>query len=219
MKILQYILVPFIIFSYSSFLKSEDIKILFGWKTSSGFLLKNFGDKNIHPQYKGEVKNSKPNSEIYLKCMIKAEVNPNETVIVEDSHIGRKGALSSGAYLCGVEDSDDVSYEKIKNNECLSLLKVTIKTGRTHQIRVHSAENKNPIFGDKKYGGGKNKAKGYIPEVSKKFTDAILNFDRHALHAKKITFIHPNTDDELSIDAPIPKDILKLQKQLKIINE
>ena len=61
-----------------------------------------------------DVKNPKPNSEIYLRCMIKAEVNPNETVIVEDSHIGRKGALSSGAYLCGVEDSLDVSYEKIK---------------------------------------------------------------------------------------------------------
>ena len=61
-----------------------------------------------------DVTNPKPNSEMYLKCMIKAEVNPNETVIVEDSHIGRKGALSSGAYLCAVEDSDDVSYDKIK---------------------------------------------------------------------------------------------------------
>ena len=61
-----------------------------------------------------DVKNPKPNSEIYLRCMIKAEVNPNETVIVEDSHIGRKGALSSGAYLCGVENSMDVSYDKIK---------------------------------------------------------------------------------------------------------
>ena len=61
-----------------------------------------------------DVKNPKPNSEIYLRCMIKAEVNPNETVIVEDSHIGRKGVLSSGAYLCGVENSVDVSYDKIK---------------------------------------------------------------------------------------------------------
>ena len=61
-----------------------------------------------------DVKTPKPNSEIYLKCMIKAEVNPNETVIVEDSHIGRKGALSSGAYLCAVEDCDDVSYDKVK---------------------------------------------------------------------------------------------------------
>ena len=61
-----------------------------------------------------DVNNTKPNSEIYLRCMIKVGVNPNEAVIVEDSHIGRKGALSSGAYLCAVEDSFDVSYEKIQ---------------------------------------------------------------------------------------------------------
>jgi HAD superfamily hydrolase (TIGR01509 family) len=61
-----------------------------------------------------DVTNPKPNTEMYLKCMIKAGVDPNETVIVEDSHIGRKGALNSGAYLCAVEDSADVSYDKIK---------------------------------------------------------------------------------------------------------
>tara|TARA_R110000744_G_scaffold10219_3_gene31938 strand:- start:2989 stop:4362 length:1374 start_codon:yes stop_codon:yes gene_type:complete len=61
-----------------------------------------------------DVINPKPNTEMYLKCMIKAGVNPIETVIVEDSHIGRKAVLSSGAYLCAVEDSSDVSYEKIK---------------------------------------------------------------------------------------------------------
>ena len=61
-----------------------------------------------------DVRNAKPNSEMYLKCMIDSQVNPNETVIVEDSHIGRKAALSSGAYLCAVEDSYDVSYEKMK---------------------------------------------------------------------------------------------------------
>ena len=61
-----------------------------------------------------DVNNPKPNSEMYLRCMIKAGVNPSETVIVEDSHIGRKGALSSGAHLCAVEDSNDVSYEKVK---------------------------------------------------------------------------------------------------------
>ena len=61
-----------------------------------------------------DVNKPKPNSEIYLKCMIKAGVNPNETLIVEDSHIGRKGAISSGGILCGVKDTDDVTYEKIK---------------------------------------------------------------------------------------------------------
>ena len=57
-----------------------------------------------------DVKNPKPNSEMYLRCMIKAEVNPNETLIIEDSHIGRKGAISSGGILCGVKDTKDVTY-------------------------------------------------------------------------------------------------------------
>ena len=61
-----------------------------------------------------DVTNPKPNSEIYLRCMIKSEVNPNETLIVEDSHIGRKGAISSGGVLCGVKDTNDVTYDKIK---------------------------------------------------------------------------------------------------------
>ena len=74
-----------------------------------------------------DVKNPKPNSEIYLKCMIKAGVNPNETVIVEDSHIGRKGALSSGAYLCAVEDCSDVSYEKVKRSINLANEKEEVK--------------------------------------------------------------------------------------------
>ena len=74
-----------------------------------------------------DVKNPKPNSEMYLKCMIKAGVNPNQTVIVEDSHIGRKGALSSGAYLCAVEDCDDVSYDKVKRTIDLANEKEEVK--------------------------------------------------------------------------------------------
>ncbi len=61
-----------------------------------------------------DVTNPKPNSEMYLRCMIKAGVNPNETLIIEDSHIGRKGAIASGGVLCGVKDTSDVTYDKIK---------------------------------------------------------------------------------------------------------
>jgi HAD superfamily hydrolase (TIGR01509 family) len=61
-----------------------------------------------------DVKNPKPNSEMYLQCMIKAGVSPRETIIVEDSHIGRKAAIDSGAYLFPVKDSKDVKYEQIK---------------------------------------------------------------------------------------------------------
>ena len=62
-----------------------------------------------------DVKHPKPNTEMYLQCMIKAGVSPKETIIVEDSHIGRKAASDSGAYLLAVKDSDDVTTKNILN--------------------------------------------------------------------------------------------------------
>ena len=56
-----------------------------------------------------DVKHPKPSPEMYLKCMIKAGIGPKYTLIVEDSHIGRKAALSSGAALCAVRNPDDVT--------------------------------------------------------------------------------------------------------------
>lgn len=61
-----------------------------------------------------DVNNPKPNAEIYMRCMIKAGVSPDETIIIEDSHIGRQGAVRSGGVLCAVENPDDLSYNKIK---------------------------------------------------------------------------------------------------------
>jgi HAD superfamily hydrolase (TIGR01509 family) len=61
-----------------------------------------------------DVRHPKPSPEMYLKCMIKAGIGPKHTLIVEDSHIGRKAALSSGASLCAVRNPDDVTYEKVK---------------------------------------------------------------------------------------------------------
>ena len=55
-----------------------------------------------------DVKSPKPHSEIYLKCMLTAGVNPKECLIVEDSHIGRKAAHESGAHVLGVQGLEDV---------------------------------------------------------------------------------------------------------------
>lgn len=60
-----------------------------------------------------DVNNPKPNPEMYLRCMIEFGIGPQEMLIIEDSHIGRKGALKSGAHLCPVKDPNDVTYEKI----------------------------------------------------------------------------------------------------------
>ena len=82
--------------------------------------------------------------------------------------------------------------ELIKTYDNYSLVKCTLKTGRTHQIRVHTAYIKHPIIGDDLYGKKSNK------------------INRQALHAHKITFIHPISKKEIKIEAKIPKDIENL---------
>jgi HAD superfamily hydrolase (TIGR01509 family) len=62
-----------------------------------------------------DVINSKPNAEIYLKCMIHAGVNPEETLILEDSPIGIESAKNSKGQLLVVENPDSLTYEKIIN--------------------------------------------------------------------------------------------------------
>ena len=60
-----------------------------------------------------DVKNPKPHPEMYLKCMLKAGVRPDETLVIEDSHIGRAAAIASGAHVLGVENPDAVTLAKI----------------------------------------------------------------------------------------------------------
>ena len=63
-----------------------------------------------------DVKCPKPSPEMYLRSMTAAGVSPKETIIVEDSHVGRKAALMSGAHLCAVRDPDDVTLDKINEH-------------------------------------------------------------------------------------------------------
>lgn len=62
-----------------------------------------------------DVVNCKPHSEMYLRCLVHAGVNPDECLIVEDSPVGRRSALSSGCHVLCVDSPLDVSYEKIAN--------------------------------------------------------------------------------------------------------
>ena len=55
----------------------------------------------------------KPSPEIYLRCMVRAGVSPKETLVIEDSHVGRKSAIDSGAHLFPVKDSSDVLLDDI----------------------------------------------------------------------------------------------------------
>ena len=70
--------------------------------------------KYVNKIYSNEdVTQSKPHPEIYMRCMLDFGMSPRETLIVEDSHHGRRAAIESGAFLCAVENVQDVTESKI----------------------------------------------------------------------------------------------------------
>jgi HAD superfamily hydrolase (TIGR01509 family) len=72
-----------------------------------------------------DVKRTKPYPEMYWQCMTALNVLPKNTVIIEDSHIGRQGALDSGAHLVPVKDSYDLTMDKI--DEAIDTLNGVLK--------------------------------------------------------------------------------------------
>jgi 23S rRNA pseudouridine1911/1915/1917 synthase len=83
-----------------------------------------------------------------------------------------------------------------------TLVRLSPKTGRTHQLRVHMAAIGCPIVGDTIYGGRVFETEGF-------------RFDRQALHAFEITFVHPVTLQTMTLSAPLPQDITDLLKHLR----
>jgi len=93
--------------------------------------------------------------------------------------------------------------------DAASLLTCRLESGRTHQVRVHMAYIKHPLIGDPLYGLQDN-AGGSLLRRSGYGQDAIgrvLAFPRQALHAWKIHFVHPLTEEEMEFEAPIPQDM------------
>ena len=104
---------------------------------------------------------------------------------------------------------------KIENSwRYISKVQFTPKTGRTHQIRVHSSFMGHPIISDNKYGGGQSRVKGFLPEVSKELKNILHKFDRHALHAQSIEFVHPQTNKNVKFSSPLPDDFIETMKIL-----
>jgi 23S rRNA pseudouridine1911/1915/1917 synthase len=92
-----------------------------------------------------------------------------------------------------------------------SLLQCQLETGRTHQIRVHLAHIHHPLIGDPLYGGGFKLPKGASAEL----IAVLRGFRRQALHAERLSFVHPITGETMSFDAPRPADQQQLIEALR----
>lgn len=97
-------------------------------------------------------------------------------------------------------------------HESAAIVECDLESGRTHQIRVHMESIGHPLIGDPVYGLQKTgqqsllKKAGYADDVR----DAVLNFPRQALHARRIRFFHPLTDEDMAFESEIPEDLASL---------
>lgn len=106
-------------------------------------------------------------------------------------------------------------YKVIEEFEFASLVKLKLKTGRTHQIRVHMAHIKHPIFGDPSYGGRKIVYGSEFSKMKSRVENLLQIIQRQALHAKTLGFIHPHTKQKVFFDSELPDDIKNLIEELK----
>ena len=104
------------------------------------------------------------------------------------------------------------NYEVLERFSIHTYLKCILKTGRTHQIRVHMQDNKSPIVGDQTYG-----LKKIIPtkSMTQDFKNATLKFERQALHAKALGLIHPKSKKSLKWQIDLPSDMRNLLELIR----
>jgi len=93
-------------------------------------------------------------------------------------------------------------YRVKRSFQRFTLLDVELKTGRTHQIRVHLAWLKHPVVGDETYGGGRDNT---IQDP--RLRARIRNLNRHFLHAEKLAFTHPETRELVKFESPLPAEL------------
>jgi len=106
-------------------------------------------------------------------------------------------------------------YAVLERFRINDLVEVTLETGRTHQIRVHFAHLNRPVLGDPEYGGRQRWLRGIDPAERMTGRGLLDMVSRQALHARTLTFTHPETGASMTVTSELPDDIRKLLTALR----
>lgn len=120
----------------------------------------------------------------------------------------RKNTQRSGERIVAIDEKGKAALTKFFRERLFdeaTLVSIELITGRTHQIRVHSASIKQPVIGDSKYGDR---------ELNRKFRK--LGLKRLFLHAASLKLKSPVTGKQILIEAPLPSDLEELLSKLSI---
>ena len=102
-------------------------------------------------------------------------------------------------------------YRVLERFRAHTHVQVNLETGRTHQIRVHMAHINYPLVGDPVYGGRMQVPRAASPAL----IELLKNFRRQALHARRLTLLHPESGEEMSWDVSVPEDFAELLRVLR----
>jgi len=110
-------------------------------------------------------------------------------------------------------------YEVIAEYDFLSLVKLNLETGRTHQIRVHLSHKGHPVFGDETYGGREPHSVNLTASIKARIANLLEIIPRQALHARLLGFIHPRTGEHLKFESELPADMKSVLEKITADNK
>lgn len=162
-------------------------------KDTSGLVIIAKNDK-AHINISEQIKNREV-KKVYV-ALVRGVISENEAVI--NMPIGRSTKDRKKMAVSRNGKEAITEFEVLKRYKDFTYIKLNIKTGRTHQIRVHMSEIGHPVVGDEVYSNGKNP----------------FNVKGQMLHAKELEFIHPTTNKKVKFEAPLPEYFTNILEEL-----
>ena len=162
-------------------------------KDTSGLVIIAKNDK-AHINISEQIKNREV-KKVYV-ALVRGVISENEAVI--NMPIGRSTKDRKKMAVSRNGKEAITEFEVLKRYKDFTYIKLNIKTGRTHQIRVHMSEIGHPVVGDEVYSNGKNP----------------FNVKGQMLHAKELEFVHPTTNKKVKFEAPLPKYFKNILEEL-----